>query len=422
MAGRVAPSLLLSHAVSALGYALAIGCGSEAEQRLANLERLVEVTRELQQQYPLIASLARELTQRASQPDDEPQALPEQSTRGVRLMTVHRSKGLEFSVVIVPDLGARPGAGDTGIVRDLPPTADAPLGLWLKALDDDHRGDYTPDFAAWQARLHAVEHDEAEEKRVLYVAWTRAAKRLLLVGTVHKEVKGETWAAQLLRAVGVAEFGEQPPRLPPGMTLHWQQPVEGAAPRPREAHVARMRKALASGTLPVPGPVDASLVTPLPQPESRGQAFEPEAAEFGTVVHAHIEQCLRRGQDESGIVDATLRRHVAGALQALRTMPKALAEKPEFAFVTPQGTRRVDLLRVLAGDRYQIVDFKTDDPPQSGIARAIADRHGAQLREYGAALRAYITGRGKPCAGVDLYVCISAGTLAPDQRLVEIRP
>lgn len=422
MAGRVHASLLLTHAISELGYALAVGCGSEAEQRLANLGRLIEVTRELQRQYPVLASLARELSERAEGPDDEPQALPEQSTKGVRLMTVHRSKGLEFSVVIVPDLGARPGGGDYGLVRDLPTAQDAPLGLWLKALDDDHRGESTPDFAAWQSHLDASQRAEAEEKRVLYVAWTRAAKRLLLVGTMHKEVKGETWAAQILRAVGVSEFGETPAKLPPTMTLHWQQHTEGVVPKPRTKQLAALRKALQSGKLALPEAVDDSLVAPLPRPETTGTTFVPEAAEFGSLVHAGIEHCLRTGSAEAGFVDATVRTHVAGALEALRTLPKAVVEKPEFSFVTPQGTRRVDLLRVLDGDRFQIVDFKSDELPQTGIAKAVTEKHGDQLREYAGALREYITSRGKPCAGIDLYVCLSAGTLAPEQRLVEIRP
>ena len=423
MAGRAHPSLLLSHAISALGYALAIGCGSEAEQRLANLARLVDVARELQRQYPLLASLARELTERAGEADDEPQALPEQSASGVRLMTVHRSKGLEFPVVIVPDLGARPGGSDVGIVRDLPQDPDAPLGLWLKSLADETRGDFTPDFAAWQAAQDAAARGEAEEKRVLYVAWTRAARRLILLGTVPKEVKGDTWAAQILRAVGVGQFGTAPTMLPPGMELVWEQPAEGAAPKPRTRQIAALRKALEAGRLNVLNAVDQSLVTPLPAPRVGVLTHDPEAAEIGSLVHAHIEHCLRAGITEAGIANARLRDQVAGALQALRTLPKAMAEKPEFAFVTPQGVRRVDLLRVLPGDRYQIVDFKTDALPVTGIAESVAERHGNQLREYGAALQAYIIGRGKPCAGIDLYVCLAtAETLAPGGRLVEIRP
>lgn len=422
MAGRVHASLLLTHALSELGYALAVGCGSEAEQRLANLGRLIEVTRELQRQYPVLASLARELSARADGPDDEPQALPEQSAKGVRLMTVHRSKGLEFPVVIVPDLGARPGGGDWGMVRDLPSPPDAPLGLWLRALDDEHRGDFTPDFAAWQASLQAAEQAEAEEKRVLYVAWTRAAKRLLLVGTMHSEVKGETWAAQILRAAGVGAFGETAPNLPKGMTLDWHQQTEGTVPKPRTRQIAALNKALQTGKLALPEAVDDSLVAPLPQPETTGRAFAPEAAEFGSMVHAGIEHSLRTGNAEAGFADATVRNHVASALEALHRLPKALAEKPEFSFVTPQGVRRVDLLRVLPGDRFQIVDFKSDELPEAGLAEVIRQRHGEQLREYAGALREYITSRGKPCAGIELYVCLSAGTLAPDQRLVEIKP
>lgn len=421
MAGREAPSLLLSQAISALGYALAVGCGSEAEQRLGNLGRILEVVRELQQRYPALASLTRELTERASENDDEPQAVPEQSARGVRLMTVHRSKGLEFKIVIVPDLAARPGGHDTGIVRDLPSKADAPLGIWLKSLADETRGDFAPDFAAWQAKIDADERAEAEEKRILYVAWTRAAQRLILVGTVPTEIKGESWAAQLLGAIGVAEFKGQPTRLPAGMALNWQEAPERPAPCIRTRMIEATREAIARRELRLPAPVDSSLVAPLAQPDAMVFIAEPEAAEFGTVVHAEIERCLRTGGTGAGIVDARVRQGVTNALEALSKLPPAARVLPEFSFVTPQGAKRLDLLRDLGGDQYEIVDYKTDAVPETGVADAINARYGGQLRGYASALAEYLKSRKRPCCGIKLYVCLTGtANLPARRRLVEI--
>ncbi|MBE7492515.1 MAG: UvrD-helicase domain-containing protein [Planctomycetes bacterium] len=422
LVGREPPALLLAHAIGALGYALAIGCGNEADQRLANLNRLVEVTRELQTRWPVLGSLARELAARAADSDDEPQGLAEQSAGGVRLMTVHRSKGLEFSVVIVPDIGSRPGS-DAGLVRDVPPDPARPLGLWLKAIADDTRGQFMPDFAAWQASLDAAERSGAEEKRVLYVAWTRAKHQLVLIGTMTREVQGESWGAQILRAIGVTEFGQTPTRLPRGMTLNWQQPAEAPLPVSRQEQIGVLRRALQEGRVGVPAPLDVSLVTPLEQPQFAARAHDPEAAEFGSLVHSGLEHCLRTGSPEAGLADATVREHVATALEALRTLPPAIEEKPEFSFVTTEGARRVDLLRVLAGDRFQIIDFKSDEIPRAGLAQVMDEKHGTQLRDYARALRSYLESRGRPCSGVDLYVCLSgARTLAPEQRLVEISP
>lgn len=425
MAGREHPSLLLAHAVGAMGYALAVGCGSEAEQRLGNLGRILQVTRELQRQYPTLASLAREMTERAHQRDDEPQATPEKGAQGVRLMTVHRSKGLEFPIVIVPDLAARPGGQGVGMIRELPSDPSQPLGVWLKALADETRGEFTPDFAAWQSGLDAEERAQAEERRILYVAWTRAARRLLLVGTVPAEFKGNSWAAQLLAAIGAEEFGTRPTRIPAGMSIHWQQAPEHAPPRLRKTQLQALRQALKHGEIKLPEPVDASLIQPLPQPQAAMFLSEPEAAEFGTLVHNALEYRLRGGSAdtaEAGIADARVSQNVAGALEALATLPPAREVKPEFSFETANGARRVDLLRVLDGDVVEIIDFKTEEPPAAGLEQAIRQRHGEQLRGYAAALQEYMQARGRKVSAVRTLVCLTAPSLPANQRLVEISP
>lgn len=96
----------------------------------------------------------------------------------VRIMTVHRSKGLEFPVVIVGELGKQFNLADSrGNIL-----YDRRLGIALEAADLNRRIIYPtlPHRLVTQAnRIEML----AEELRVLYVALTRAKEKLILVGT-----------------------------------------------------------------------------------------------------------------------------------------------------------------------------------------------------------------------------------------------
>jgi len=99
-----------------------------------------------------------------------------QDLDAVLVTSVHKAKGLEFPVVILPDLGKRFHPPDGGNLL-----WHAELGLGPKVADRDLGAKYPT--VAWQAidgRLRA--EGLAEELRVLYVALTRARERLILSG------------------------------------------------------------------------------------------------------------------------------------------------------------------------------------------------------------------------------------------------
>ena len=98
----------------------------------------------------------------------------------VRIMTVHKSKGLEFPVVFGVLLGRKLGGG--GHRGEM--TAHRTAGVGLKHMDQrlGTCRDTLPRLAA--EALSACEAD-AEELRILYVLLTRARDRLILVGTVN---------------------------------------------------------------------------------------------------------------------------------------------------------------------------------------------------------------------------------------------
>jgi ATP-dependent helicase/nuclease subunit A len=94
----------------------------------------------------------------------------------VRVMTVHGAKGLEAPVVILADTTTPPRGSHQPRLLELPVDDDAPpVIVWAGRKIDD----VPPVAAARQSALDEIEH---EHRRLLYVAMTRAAERLIVCG------------------------------------------------------------------------------------------------------------------------------------------------------------------------------------------------------------------------------------------------
>ncbi len=113
----------------------------------------------------------------------------------VRIMSIHKSKGLEFPVTIIAGMGTAFSKQD--LQGDL--LLHRKLGLGPHLVDPDLRVKY-PTLAFHAVRESVRLSALAEELRVLYVALTRARERLILVGTSRDLARScERWAT----AVGV---------------------------------------------------------------------------------------------------------------------------------------------------------------------------------------------------------------------------
>ncbi len=99
----------------------------------------------------------------------------------VRIMTIHKSKGLEFPVVFVAEVGKRFNLRDTSeFILTHKDFGVAPFFV----PDDTHAR--LPTFAREVVSRKILEESRAEELRVLYVALTRAKEKLFLVGSVKE--------------------------------------------------------------------------------------------------------------------------------------------------------------------------------------------------------------------------------------------
>jgi ATP-dependent helicase/nuclease subunit A len=108
----------------------------------------------------------------------------------VRVMSVHRSKGLEFPVVFLPDLGKRINFSDCqGTIL-----VDRSAGLGMAVVDEERMIRY-PSLASVLVQQRLRQQALAEELRVLYVAMTRAREHLVLVGTCDAK-QPECWSSK----------------------------------------------------------------------------------------------------------------------------------------------------------------------------------------------------------------------------------
>ena len=141
----------------------------------------------------------------------------------VRIMSVHRSKGLEFPVVFLPDLGKAINLQDCASNVLL----DRKAGLGMFVVDEGKSVRY-PSLASMLVRARLRQQALAEELRVLYVAMTRAQEHLVLVGTTGAESMAR-WAARW-----AGHGGPLPADAVLGATtmLDWLGPVAAATGAP----------------------------------------------------------------------------------------------------------------------------------------------------------------------------------------------
>ena len=178
-------AMLLDATRAHVGFVLRPG----GEQALANVLHVAELAR----QYELDGGMSfrgfvETLHAEASVQRPAEAPILEEGSDGVRLMTVHKAKGLEFPVVVLADITARLAPYDAS--RHIDPVRNLcalRIGGWApKDLLD--------------ARETELLREGAEGERVAYVAATRA-RDLLVVPAIGDEPYSEGWISPLNRAI-----------------------------------------------------------------------------------------------------------------------------------------------------------------------------------------------------------------------------
>lgn len=239
-------------------------------ERYLNVQRLLALAQEFDrfQRQGLFRFLQFVEAQKTSELEPEVGASPVENA--VRLMSVHQSKGLEFPVVVVADLGKLFNLSDLATEIIL----DEQYGLCplIKPPDTGRR---YPSLPYWLARRHQRRELLGEELRLLYVAMTRARDTLILSGVIN----AGSWARQWLRrAPAPAPLPGQARRYTDWLAAWFSQNVPVLAENDRAGCCQLLRWSTHD---------DSSLRAPEPEP---GESLEAHPGALGAPPFPPVEK------------------------------------------------------------------------------------------------------------------------------------
>ncbi len=222
-ASRLTLPALVEAAVTETGYDLAVLSRPAGEARFANVRKMGRLAVEFEAREGRdLRGFLDFLAARAESDAEAQAATAAEGHDGVRIMTVHNAKGLEFGVVAVPDLSRRLLNGARSPLLVLGHGEQPRVGLRLLRL-----GSPKIDLFDYGALSEESQDREAEEElRLFHVAATRARERLILSGVVNpqpgRETKGKAVVERLVDALGVPRDEDStvpvaPPAPRPGL-------------------------------------------------------------------------------------------------------------------------------------------------------------------------------------------------------------
>ena len=245
---------LLRYAVEKSDYMTVIAATYDGAQRLANVEKLFNLAERFERSGAhLIRDFVKYVHDFEAIGSRESEGQLDDSANAVKLMTIHQAKGLEFPVVIIPDLHRLKPSWEGYFLLD------RHRGLTLKV--PNGRGQMVAGSTFTLFNERAQWRETFESMRLLYVAATRAQDRLVLSGAskdLNRLDKGDdNWLQLIWQALGLSNIWksglvnlENEAQLQ--VTLNLIDEVAEATPQPAE---------LTTPTLDVS--VDLSQVFPL---------------------------------------------------------------------------------------------------------------------------------------------------------------
>ncbi|UCD85139.1 MAG: UvrD-helicase domain-containing protein [Deltaproteobacteria bacterium] len=189
---RLTSAELIARVLEGTGYSAFLLTTFQGEQKVANLHKLIEVARDFERKESFtFRDFVRHLENLVNEEsrEQEAQIFPEGSDC-VQLMSVHQAKGLEFPVVFVADLERSYSGRGANIVY----SKNRGIAVRLREVTG---GNYLETSLYDKVAEEARKKEEAEDKRLFYVAATRARDYLILSGPIFRPRSKDSWAAKL---------------------------------------------------------------------------------------------------------------------------------------------------------------------------------------------------------------------------------
>ena len=309
----------------------------------------------------------------------------------LQIMSIHKAKGLEFDVVILPGLGRKTRGDDPVLLRWLErPSETSPGELLLAPIPS---AGFKDDRLSGYVKRIENKKSEYESARLLYVAATRAKKQLHLLGHTSGQLENgdpkQPHSSSLLRRlwpVVEAEF------LQHGASVG---AVSGTAEGAISTTIFPIRRLHRDWTLPAPPPGFATLEehARISEDQQDGTAQDPSflwvgetLRHVGAVAHRMLNQISRDGPCTSDVSSIHARRPVIeAALRGLglsRDQIGEAAEKVERALVEtlqdPRGAWILDPSHAEARSEFPLTGEVNGEIVSVLIDRTFIDDHGVR--------------------------------------------
>ncbi|HKC24699.1 MAG TPA: UvrD-helicase domain-containing protein [Thermoanaerobaculia bacterium] len=387
-------------------------------QAAANLDRLVLHACALDREGLSFREARERLAGRVEDREAEPRAV-EDEFEAVRLTTIHKAKGLEYDTVVAAGLGLTTERDPQDLLR-------AAGGEWGARVAFGEAVAATPGFSRVDA-ADRVRRD-AERKRLLYVAFTRARRRLVVSTFARPKASGglydNTFLAPIAFALVDGALKSRVERLvgdttPPPSEARNESLALFAPDLPAELALVEERHARlgASASRPLRRAGASSDDPPRPEdlPALERDGAGAHALRIGVAVHAAMERLLAPdaplpdAERADAVVDALpdlpkedapeTRRLVRRLLRD-DVVARALASRRRFLELpllfrdgdapdAPLVEGKIDLL-FEEEDGYTIVDWKTDRVAGEAERLLAQERYAPQLAAYAAGIAAVL--------------------------------
>ncbi len=397
---------LIDHIAKTTGIEAVYRAADEGARALRHLEQIRAIAFLYDQNVGgSVRQFVEEIARRREVPEEVEPSLLDETSNAARILTIHAAKGLEFDTVILPDVEFR--SGSTGVeffTVDDPPSLIMRNGIDTLSGVCRHSGERPlKDIAGLR--------DEAETRRLFYVAITRAKSHVAIVCN-PKKTTNNGFGRYLAEIFGVDEslWPSEPGRLVRQLAIG---PVafERIAAAEQELRLASgAQEPLARCVIPVLAP----MVTKLSRAEiaiGRASALNRAA---GIVLHRVLERwdwqsdveplvraiAIEQAADEETLSLVRRRLATAGSSEMFRRIASAetIGREMPISFLDENGTlveKRIDRL-IREDGTDTVIDYKSGE--------AAAERLEGDRQQVGVYCRAVERLTGRPCRGALWYI------------------